>query len=198
MIKTSFGSNHKSGLGWHPLVYAALISAAVFSTTSWAAKGGNGNPGGGEDPVFTVESSVPLIPAVDSYSLDRGGHIVFRNAEMDLSEFSGTNADGACHHGFNEGTLTLKPKSDKNPAVARLHFWFKGRLDSGALVTHLFAMEGDFNDPGDWPPSDTTSITFDYWEVAAENRKAQRQDCAGDHATYPDANSWTITVTRKQ
>ena len=62
-------------------------------------------------------------------------------------------------------------------------------------------MEGEFDEPDNWPPSGSdpeTTVTFDYWEIHAENKKAQRDDCAGESATVPDPNGpWTITVTLK-
>ena len=35
---------------------------------------------------------------------------------------------------------------------------------------------------GDWPPSgsDTTELTLTDWSIAAENKKSQKSDCAGD------------------
>jgi hypothetical protein len=183
--------------------FSLIIAFAIFGAPNALAKkggGGNGGVGGGEpDPDFTAESLDPLIPAIDSYSLDSGEQIVFRNAQMDLSQFVGSDSNGACNHGFKDGTLVLKPKSTNNPAVATLVFWFKSDLESGSSVMHRFAMEGEFDQAGDWVPSTTNpvaNLTFNDWEVAAENRKAQKQDCAGNFQNYPDG-SWTVTVTRQ-
>ena len=164
--------------------------------------GGGGNPGGGtEDPIFTADSADPMIPPVDSYSLDRDEQIVFRTARMDLAQFGGMfDIGGACNHGFTDpGTLVLKPKSNQNPAAV-LEFWFQSALLSGDTFMHRFYMEGDFEDLGNWPPSvgNPTTLTFKYWEVAAENKKAQKQDCAGESKSFPDLDGpWTVTVSRQ-
>ena len=91
--------------------------------------------------------------------------------------------------------MVLKPKSRKVPDIARLEYWFKGELlESGDVVTYLLVMEGKFDEPDNWPPTDFTTVSFNYWELAAENKWAQRQDCAGafGDALYP----WSVTVTR--
>jgi hypothetical protein len=169
-----------------------------------AKKGGNGGGntgGGGVDPVFTADSADPLILSGDSHSLDAGGQIVFRNAEMSLAQFKGTDSNGECsHQNYQMGTLVLKPKSSKTPEIAVLNFWFQSSLESGDLVTHLFTMEGGFDEQDNWPPGldpdnpdSSTTVTFDFWAVAAESRKAQRMDCAGESSVNL---SWTVTVTQ--
>jgi len=189
-----------------------LATSILVVPDSLAKKGGNGggggggNGGGGADPDFTAASADPVIPAIGSYSLDTGGQIVFRNAQMDLFQFEGILKNGdSCNHwdlnygSLNDGTLVLKPKSSNNPTTAVLSFWFQSVLESGDTVMHLFTMEGEFDAQDDWPPSvenPVTAVMFNYWEVAAENKKAQRQDCAGE---LPDNSSstWSVTVTRQ-
>jgi hypothetical protein len=188
------------------------ILAMLVTIDVWAHCGGNhtgnhphcqGQGGGGEDPIFTAESLDPNIPAVDSYDVFQETTIVFRDAQFDLSQFEGTwdNSGGACDHGFTGGTFTIKPKSDSTPDLALLTATFQSELETGQVKTHVFTMEGLFDEPGNWPPSSgdpQTTITFDYWEVQAENKKAQRDDCAGESATVPDPNGpWTVAVTRQ-
>jgi hypothetical protein len=158
------------------------------------------NSGKPVDPVFTADSTDPYIPPIDSHDLGHDWAIVFRNADMDLTQFTGSwDSGGSCNHEAPPSTIVLKPKSKKNPLVARLEFWFLSSLESGDIVSHLFYMEGVFDEPDNWPPLDTddpeTTLTFNYWEVKAENKWAQRQDCAGEE--WDPSGPWTVTVTRK-
>ena len=60
-------------------------------------------------------------------------------------------------------------------------------------------MEGEFDEPDNWPPSETdpeTTLTLNYWEFAAVNKKAQKKDCAGE-SDFPAGTTWTVTVTRQ-
>jgi hypothetical protein len=177
---------------------------AMTATTVYAGKGGNKGGNGGDegpgpnDPVFTVVSDDPYIPAIDSHSLDGGGQIVFYDAAVDLSGFQGTFPDGsACDHGVKIGTLVVHRKDRKNPIVAELVFWFQAGIGTGGEVTHSFTMTGLFDEPENWPPAAgaPTSVSYDYWEFLAENRKAQNSDCAGD-SDIP-AGTWQISVERK-
>jgi hypothetical protein len=188
------------------LSFAMMVAASpAFAKPGNGNGGGNGGGGGGPDPVFVVESTDPTILAPESYSLDRGEQIVFRDADMDLGQFDVTyQGGGDCDHGPSHGTLVLKPKSSNNPSVAVLSFWFQAALEFGEpgdTVMHQFYMEGEFDEPDNWPPSEAypeTTVTFDYWEIRVENKKAQRNDCAGESATVPDPNGpWTITVMLK-
>ena len=173
-----------------------LIGGVLIAANATAKKPDKPPPA-----VFTVDS-VALIEPVDSYSMDRDWQIVFRDAVMHLDQFGGTNSLGPCSHGTRPGIIVLKPKSRKNPLIAKLEFWFMSELESGDSVSHLFVMEGVFVEPGNWPPTEAdphTSLEFNYWEVAAENKWAQRQDCAGGTAEdeYPDG-PWVVNVTRVQ
>ena len=181
-------------------IAAASLSLILGLDSAHAAKGGKkGGPDGAgpNDSVYTIESLDPYIPQVDSHSVDSDGQIVYYGA-MDLSGFVGSDSSGACDHGFNDGIIVVYPQSRKNPLAAELIFWFEGILESGDAVTHLLTMQGQFDEPDNWPPSagdPETTITLNYWEFAAENRKAQRQDCAGE-SDFP-AGPWTVTVTLK-
>lgn len=185
----------------------------LFNPLAWAHCGGNhsgshphcsggGTGGGDQDPVFTAESLNPDIPPVDSYSLDPGGVIVYREATVDLSQFWGTNSDSSiCNHGVRTGTLSTRPKSSQDPDIAVVRFGFRSELDNGKEAHHVFVMEGVFDEPLNYPPSEAdpeTTLTLEYWELHAEQKKAQRSDCAGESGSIPDLDGlWTVTVTRQ-
>ena len=188
---------------------AALIVAMAAGNAN-AGKGGNkdkdgDDSGGFIDAVFIVDSSAPSIPPVASNSADSKGQIVFYAGDdtvaadgMDLSLFEGSYDSGTpCSNGFLDGIIVIYPQSTRNPGSAELIFWYRDDLESGDEVTHLLTMQGTFDDPTNWPPSEAkpqTTITLNYWEFAAENRKAQRQDCSGS-SDFP-VDPWTVTVTR--
>lgn len=189
-----------------------ITSAAAFLLLTAAAAhahhrdGHDGGGSGGDvgpgpnDPVFTVESSEPYIPLVESHSVDTHGQIVFYG-QMDLSGFEGAwDSGGACSHdGLRDGVIVIYPQSKQNPLAAELIFWFPAELESGDSVTHLLTMQGQFDEPDNWPPTandPVTTVTLNYWEFAAENKKAQRQDCAGE-SDFP-AGPWTVTVALAQ
>jgi len=184
-------------------ITSTFIILATAAETAQAAKGGNknggGDPSGGYiDAVFIVDSLSPPIPPVDSNSADTKGQVVWYG-QMDLGDFEGTwDSGGICQHqGLRDGIIVMYPQSTKNPLSAELIFWFSAQLETGDSVTHLLTMQGQFDEPDNWPPSaddPQTTVTLNYWEFAAENRKAQRQDCAGS-SDFP-AGPWTVTVTR--
>jgi len=184
-------------------ITAALFILGMASGSVYAAKGGNknsgGDPSGGYiDAVFIVDSLDPPIPPVASNSADTKGQVVWYG-QMDLSQFEGTwDSGGVCfHEGLRDGIIVIYPQSSKSPLNAELIFWFNAPLESDDSVTYLLTMQGQFDEPDNWPPSvddPQTTITLNYWEFAAENRKAQQQDCAGS-SDFP-AGPWTVTVTR--
>jgi len=189
----------------------AGLGLLFASYGAWAHCGGNhgvdhphcnggGSSGGDPDPTFTVDSPDPDIPSVDSWSLDPGDVIVYRDATVDLRQFDGVwQSGGACNHGVPTGTLSTRRKSSQEPDVAVVRFGFRSQLKSGNDAHHVFIMEGQFDEPLNFPPSEgdpETTLTLDYWEYAAENKKAQKEDCAGESLNYPDG-PWTVTVTRK-
>lgn len=191
--------NHKR------LALVALLISLVFVVTNVTAKKPDTRPPKVE-PVFTALEGVPnsgdllILEDIDSHSSDKSGQIVFRGTLIDLDQFKGTNVEGeACtliRPGLN-GIMVLSPKSRRNPAVAKLVYWFQAFLDSGDTVTHWFVMEGDFDPDVSWPPQDIgdeTTLFFHSWEFSAENKWAQRQDCAGEG--YDFDNPWTVTITR--
>ena len=173
---------------YRKLALITMLISLVFVVTNVNAK----KP---VDPVFTVITD-PGIEPIYSY----GAHnkqIVFRNAAMNLGQFTGLLDSGDdCDHGFSDGIIVLKPKYPNNPLIARLEFWFEGTLESGDPASHLFYMEGEFHDQDNWPPlvPVETTVIFDSWGVAAEKKWAQRQDCAGEYSD--PSGSWTVTVTR--
>lgn len=185
----------------HHIMHIAtiVIFVTMAAGPAAAAKGGNKEWPGPNDPVFTVESGNPFIPAVDSHSLD-DAQIVFYGAQVDLSIFEGKLENGdPCFHADSTGTLVIHRASRKNPQAAELVFWFPGMLESGEYATHSFTMQGWFDEPDNWPPTvgdPVTTVTFEYWEFEAENKWAQRLDCAGSY-DYSGAGPWTVTVTRK-
>ncbi len=186
-----------------------LITASVAGNAI-AGKGGNKDKGGDDsggfiDATFIVDSSAPSIPPVASNSADSKGQLVFYAGDntvaadgMDLSLFEGSYDNGTpCSNGFLDGIIVIYPQSSRNPGSAELILWYSDDLESGDEVTHLLTMQGTFDEPANWPPSEEdpqTTITLNYWEFAAENRKAQRQDCSGS-SDFP-AGPWTVTVTR--
>lgn len=179
----------------------AAGAAQAHHKAGHGAGGGGGDDGAGpDDSVFTVESVEPYIPLVESHSADPHGQIVFYG-QLDLSLFDGTwQSGGACfHEGLKDGIIVIYPQSKQNPLAAELIFWFPAALESGDIVTHLLTMQGVFDEPDNWPPAaddPATTVTLNYWEFAAENRKAQRQDCAGE-SDFP-AGPWSVTVTLVQ
>ena len=198
-----------------PFSYFAVTACLLLlsSSLAWAHCGGNhtgnhphcnggGSSGGDPDPVFTAESLDPDIPPIDSWSLDPGDVIVYRQATVDLSQFDGTwESGGACNHGIRTGTLSTRPKSSQDPDIAVLRFGFRSELESGKEAHHIFVMEGVFDEPTNYPPSEAdpeTSFTLESWEVSAEQKKAQREDCAGGSPSIPDpAGPWSVTITRQ-
>jgi hypothetical protein len=190
---------------------------ATISNPVLAAPGGNGggngggnNGGGGKEDegpagiVLVVESTDPLILSsipgpneIQSHNVSSQGQAVFYDVFMDMSQFEGNLDSGPiCDHDIRDGILVIEPKSKSGP-VAQLLFWFNSELESLDGVTHLFRMEGIFVDLQNWPPAPGTStlVEFDSWMFSAENRKAQRQDCAGES---PDSfgTKWIFTVTQ--
>ena len=59
-------------------------------------------------------------------------------------------------------------------------------------------MTGSY-DPLNWPPTadNPATLTFEYWEMAAENRKAQRKDCEGSY-DYTGEGGWEVYVSLVQ
>ena len=176
---------------------AAMAMALAFGTAH-AAKGGNkgggSNSGGKEDEgpadiVLTVESpSVTIWPAdpanteIKSHGVSSQGQAVFYEVMMDMGQFAGTNSSGACDHSFRNGILVIEYENQTNPEMAQLLFWFNAPLESGDSATHLLRMDGVFLDTQNWPPAPGTDsiVEYHFWEFFAENKKARRQDCAGE------------------
>jgi len=189
------------------LAVTLMIAApmALSMNPALAKRGGNGGGGTTEsppDPVFWAESSDPGInTGLDSHG-NTGDQIVWYYDSIDLSSFTGTwsTSGGACSPGVvSKPTLVIERKSQSDPVGAHVLIWYQSQLESGDSVTHLMTMEGTFDEPDNWPPSvdsPTTSVTLNYWEFAAENKKAQRVDCAGDSGIPGTAGTWTIDVSR--
>lgn len=177
---------------------SALMLLATVS--AHAAPGGNGKGGGGnnsggkedEGPagiVVTVESTNvaiwpedPAATEIPSHGVSSQGQAVFYDVMMDLGQFGGTDSSGSCEHGIKSGILVIEHENMTNPEMAQLLFWFNAPLDSGDAVTHLLRMDGVFLDTQNWPPAPGTDsiVEYNFWEFFAENKKARRQDCAGE------------------
>ena len=101
---------------------------------------------------------------------------------MDMTQFNGSNSSDQCNHGIRGGTLVIEYANKTNPEMAQLLFWFNAPLENDGTATHLLRMDGTFQDPHNWPPAPGTSsiVEFHFWEFFAENKKARRQDCAGE------------------
>jgi hypothetical protein len=188
-------------LGKLTIILITSVFMILAFDTAWGKGGNGGNGGGGKvdegpaDPIFTAESlDLELFP-VDSHSASSKGQIVFHHALMNLGYFPGTSPSGSCDHGEIDGLLVLQPKYAQGPFIPELLYWFDAALESGDSVTHLLTMEG-ISDPSiSWPPTIDNPVTlqFNYWEFGAENKKAQRQDCAGFDES--DGAVWEITVS---
>ena len=186
-------------------VTATALLGIALAMPSYAAKGGKGKGGGGDDSggfvdaVFVADSLYPDIPPVESNSMDSKGQGVFYG-EMDLSPFDGQYPDGTdCTKapGLIRGTIVLQRPSSSNPGGARMLFWYDDVLDNGKSATHLVTLNGRFDEPTNWPPSledPVTTVTFNEWTFHAENRKAQRSDCAG--SSEYGVGPYVINVTR--
>jgi hypothetical protein len=195
-------------------IMTAVIIMAIATNPAQAAKGGNGKDkgGGGDDggvgnsnALVYLDNDSPRIPCVESESFNNNGQVVFYG-QMDLSQFPGSYNNGdICPKGMTEGIIVIQPRSNNNPQAAEMIFWYNDTLDSNETATHLLTMTGTFDERDNWPPTTGdiySSVTLEYWEFAAENRKAQRKDCAGKY-DYPgagnqDAGPWTVTVTLVQ
>jgi hypothetical protein len=190
-----------------PIVSLFALCIAL-SSGAWAHCAGNhqgshphcsggGTSGGDQDPVFELVSvDLGIAGPVPSHSLDPGDVIVFRGVTVDLSAFDTLSG---CSHGYKTGTLSTRPKSNEDPDIAIVRFGFRSQLESGQEAHHILVMEGEFRSSGNWPPAlGETAIleNFYYWELAAEQKKAQRQDCAGDSISHGVGGPWVVEVTR--
>ena len=192
-------------------IMTAVIIMAIASNPAQAAKGGNGKDkgggGGGDDggvgnsnALVSLNNVNPDIPYVESESFNNNGQVVFYG-QMDLSLFPGSYNNGdACDKDLTDGIIVIQPRSNTNPQAAELIFWYNDTLDSDETATHLLTMTGTFDNLDNWPPTAEdiySSVTLEYWEFAAENRKAQRKDCSGKYV-YSGAGPWTVTITLVQ
>jgi hypothetical protein len=202
-------------------ITTATLILGMAANPAYAAKGGKGKGGGGDgdddggpgiqNASVSLESISPYIPSVVSQSFDNKGQVVFYGA-MDLSEFPGTYDNGDDDEGNDlnctklatdgptEGIIVIYPQSSKNPQAAEMIFWYSDVLENGESAQHLLTMTGQFVSDAqgnlNWPPTaaEPTDIELEYWEFAAENRKAQRQDCEGSY-NYTGEGPWTVTVS---
>lgn len=175
------------------IIISFMFSVACLGapySDALAAKGGGGkgggNAGGGGDPepVYTAAGDLINAVSIDSTNLSFD-EIIFRpsaNFTFDLSGFTVVGPPGSYCPGFDSdttGTLVLSPGDSAAQDSAELRFGFQGDLsDNGNTVQHFLIMQGSMD--GDWPPTGVTTLTFYSWELAAENKKAQRSDCEGD------------------
>lgn len=188
-------------------IMTAVILMAIITSTAHAAKKppkGGGSDGGGagnQNALVSLESSSPHIPYVESQSFDNKGQVVFYG-HMNLSEFEVSYDNGElCAYDqtaedLTNGIFVIHPISSTNPGAVEMTFRFSGFLDNDEQAAHILSMTGSFDEPPNWPPTvddPETTLTFEYWEMAAENRKAQRKDCSGSR-DYNVPGSWTVYI----
>lgn len=177
----------------------AVLGLCVAASPLQAKK--NNGVGQGSEPVYYFASSSYLgFSEVDSNGTD-SKQLVFRDTPIQidvLTDCPYDTLDGA-NDGVITGVLVLQPKSNKNPYVATLTFWFEAPLGgpTGDPVTHRLYMEGRFDPDNEdnWPPNPGVphTLEFDeYWEVAAENPRAQKSDC--DDGDGPGIDPIYVTV----
>jgi hypothetical protein len=188
----------------------AILMALAINPAHGGNNGNNGNGGGGggggddggvgnSNALVSLDSASPYIPKVESESFDNKGQVVFYGY-MDLREFPGSYNNGdTClrEEVLTEGIIVIHPDSKSSPEAAELIFWYRDVLDSGEPTQHLLTMAGIFDERDNWPPTaddPSTTVTLEYWKFAAENRKAQRQDCAGSY-DYTGEGPWVVTVS---
>jgi hypothetical protein len=190
-------------------ITTAVILMALVTSTAHAAKknppkGGGGDGGGGtQNALVSLESDSPYIPYVESQSFDNKGQVVLYG-KMDLLDFEGSYNSGiSCiyeltYDDLTDGIFVIYPISSTNPAAVEMTFRYNGFLDNDEQAAHILTMTGSFDEPDNWPPTvddPETTLTFNYWGLAAENRKAQRKDC---ERSYAWGGEWTVTVSLVQ
>lgn len=191
--------NTNTLIGKCALLATVLVLGLAVNGTAFAKKGGGnggGNAGGGnggeDEAVYSAAGNLINLPAagyIDSTNLNFGD-IIFRPSAGFTFDLSGFDVSldpddplDPCDN-FSDtttGTLVLAAGDSANPGSAQLRLGFQGLLSDGSkTVQHYLVMNGTMS--GDWPPSgsDTTELTFTDWSIAAENKKSQRNDCAGD------------------
>ena len=187
-------------------ITTAVILMALVTSTAHAAKknppkGGGGDGGGGtQNALVSLESVSPYIPYVESQSFDNKGQVVLYG-KMDLLDFEGSYNNGdTCPYNVMDGIFVIHPISSTNPAAVEMTFRYNGFLDNDEQAAHILTMTGSFDEPDNWPPTvddPETTLTFNYWGLAAENRKAQRKDCERLYA-YNSNGKWTVDVSLVQ
>jgi hypothetical protein len=164
----------------------ALAIAGLPAADALAAKGGKGggNAGGGNggdpEPVYTADGALINGGPIDSTNISFND-IIFRPSAgftFDLAVFDLSNCEN--FSAATTGTLVLTPgDSAAEEGAAELRFGFQGLLTNEKTAQYYLTMSGVM-DPISWPPTTaTTTMAFDYWEIAAENKKNQRSDCEG-------------------
>lgn len=172
------------------LMAGISIAGSAFAKSGGGKGGGNagGGNGGADEIVYSAAGDLVNEPAagyIDSTNLNFDD-IIFRPSAgftFDLSGFDVNGPDGPCTNfsATTTGTLVLGPGDSAAPGSAELRFGFQGLLSDGSnTVQHYLVMHGVMS--GAWPPvgSDVTMLEFTDWSIEAENKKSQRNDCAGD------------------
>lgn len=175
-------------------VFVSLVCASAPLADALAGNGGGkGQPGNGNgaepEPLYRA-NEVEVVgeglingDPIDSTNLHLD-KITFRPSAgftVNLSGFPVEDPDssGDCP-GFGAettGTMTLTT-GDLGPPDAELRFGFQGQLSNdGDTVQYYLVMRGTM--VGNWLPTTITELTFDSWEIFAENKKSQRSDCEG-------------------
>lgn len=164
--------------------FIAMACASVPISDALAKKGGGGggNAGGGNggdpEPVYTAAGDLIDLAAIDSTNLSFDD-IIFRPSAGFQLDLGGFNLDNCSNFGWTTGTLVLTSGDSAAPeGSAELRFGFQGSLTNGKSAQYFLIMNGVMDTA--WPPTAaTTTMGFDGWEIAAENRKDQRNDCEG-------------------
>ena len=122
-------------------------------------------------PPFTSENSVGLLNELSFFTMSK---------DFDLGPWSGSRGFN-CFGGINPvflGSATLKGKRGR----AEGHFVFIGLTDDGNMTEaqYRLAVFGSFGTQ-DWPPSSTTIMTMDTWEMnSGESGAIKNISCTGD------------------
>jgi hypothetical protein len=163
------------------LVLAISIALVPNALAAKGGKGGNAGSGNGGDdePQYSANGHLGINAISTNLSF---ANIIFRGTPVDLEEFvvSDPDKNGTCP-GFDltTGTLVLGPRDDAIPGSATFKFGFQGDLsNNGKTVQYFLEMDGTMT-PDVWPPTGTTTLSFNNWSIYAENKKSRQSDCEG-------------------
>lgn len=162
----------------------------LFGVCAWAKPGngnGGGDAGGGsggtDELVYLASDDYGLVATeIESTSLNFTD-IIFRQVVLDLSAFTVGGADWLPgNFGITQGTMVIGPNPELANHDSEMKFWFTAPLN-GKNTQYYLSMYGNL--AGDWFPVAGSVMTFDNWELMAENRKARKTGCYGSSFTDP-------------